>query len=187
MSVDYFGTYFNKERFDFPGLLNADFFNPVRVLFQSQHYVSSIKLLMIAIDSISFIEFGDIKENVFIKWLNTYADLTNVGITVEELWEHRNSLLHMSNLDSHKVLSGKVRRLVAYVGQLPSNFSLSEENAGYYNIVMLIDAIGCACEKWIKTYDNQREKIDNFIKRYDLIASDARMLKLSTQSIADRK
>lgn len=74
MSVDYFGTFFTKESFDFTGLLNADFFQPVRILFQNQHYVSAVKLLVIAIDSIAFVEFGDVNgENTFVKWLNTYA------------------------------------------------------------------------------------------------------------------
>jgi hypothetical protein len=180
MSVDYFGTFFTKESFDFTGLLNADFFQPVRILFQNQHYVSAVKLLVIAIDSIAFVEFGDVNgENAFVKWLNTYAALSTVGITADELWEHRNSLLHMSNLDSRKVLSGKVRRLVAYVGEIPSEVELDEKKTGYYNLQQLIYAIGQACGKWCETYVENREKIHSFVERYDLIASDARMLRIN--------
>ncbi|MCG2830741.1 MAG: hypothetical protein L6302_06785 [Desulfobacteraceae bacterium] len=178
MSVDYFGTFFTDEGFDFTGLVNADFFQPVRILFRNQHYVSATKLLVIAIDSISFVEFGDIKENTFIKWLNTYADLASVGITAEELWEHRNSLLHMSNLDSRKVLLGKVRRLASYIGQLHPDVKLNEEKTGYYDLQKLIYAIGNACGKWCETYGEQRDKIESFVERYDLIASDARMLRI---------
>jgi hypothetical protein len=178
MKVDYFGTFFTEDGFDFSGLINADFFQPVRILFQNQHYVSAAKLLVVAIDSIAYVEYGDIKENVFVKWLNAYADLSEVGISADELWEHRNSLLHMSNLDSRKVLSGKVRRLVAYVGELPEGVELSENNAGYYNLQTLIFAIAHGVGRWANTYNEDRDKIHSFVERYDLIASDARMLKV---------
>ena len=179
MAVDYFGTFFTKESFDFTGLINADFFQPVRILFQNQHYVSAVKLLVVAIDSIAFVEFGDVNgENVFVKWLNAYADLSTVGITTDELWEHRNSLLHMSNLDSRKVQSGKVRRLVAYVGEIPQEVALDETKTGYYSLQKLIFAIAQACGKWCETYGKNREKIHSFVERYDLIASDARMLRI---------
>ena len=66
MSVDYFGRFFTKDGFDFGGLLNADFFQPVRILFQNQHYVSATKLLVVAIDSIGYVEFGD-EPGTFVK------------------------------------------------------------------------------------------------------------------------
>jgi len=176
MSVDYFGEYFNEEGFDFTRLLNDDFFQPVRILFNSKHYVSASKLLVVAIDSVSFIEYGDIKENTFIKWLNTYSDIEKLDITAEELWEHRNSLLHMSNLVSRKVANGKIRALISYVGELHPDVELNSENTGYYNLYELIQVFGQACGKWCLTYDTDRSKIDKFIERYDLIASDARMM-----------
>ncbi|MFZ6749691.1 hypothetical protein [Undibacterium sp. Ren11W] len=183
MSVDYFGTFFTEAGFDFTGLINADFFQPVRILFQKQHYVSAVKLLVVAIDSIAFVEFGDgHSENIFVKWLNTYADMASLNITSEELWEHRNSLLHMSNLDSRKVQSGKARRLVAYVGEIHPDVVLDETKTGYYNLQKLISAIGQACEKWCYTYGDNREKIHSFVERYDLIASDARMLRIDVDA-----
>jgi hypothetical protein len=36
------------------------------------------------------VEFGETGENTFRKWLETYTDLTDVGVAFEELWEHRN-------------------------------------------------------------------------------------------------
>ena len=179
MTVDYFGRFFTEDGFDFGGLLNADFFQPVRILFQNQHYVSATKLLVIAIDSISYVEFGD-EPGTFIKWLDKYAELGKLGITVTELWEHRNSLLHMSNLDSRKVLTGSVRRLVTYVGEMPEAVKLDQSTTGYYNLQKLIFEFGAACGRWIETYDKDREKIDSFVARYDLITSDARMLRIPT-------
>lgn len=178
MSVDYFGKYFNDKGFDFSNLLNDDFFQPVRILFNAKHYVSATKLLVIAIDSVSFIEYGEIKVNTFIKWLNVYSNIDELGITAEELWEHRNSLLHMSNLRSRKVAQGKVRALVSYVGVLHPDVDLNEEKTGYYDLYALIQCFGQACGKWLETYASQRDKIHSFVERYDLIASDARMLNI---------
>jgi hypothetical protein len=179
MSVDYFGTFFTEEGFDFGGLLNADFFQPIRILFQHQHYISATKLLVIAIDSIGYVEFGD-APNTFVRWLDSYAELAKLGITASELWEHRNSLLHMSNLDSRKVLLGSVRRLVAYVGEIPEQVKLNQSTTGYYNLQQLILEVGVACGRWAKTYHKDRNKIHDFVERYDLITSDARMMRIPT-------
>jgi len=179
MAVDYIGTFFTDDGFDFGGLLKADFFEPVRILFQAGHYVSATKLLVVAIDSVSHIEYGDAAGS-FVRWLDKYAKLDSLGITSEELWEQRNSLLHMSNLDSRKVRAGKVRALVTYVGDLPSDVELDQSTTGYYDLRKLLLEFGYACERWIRTYDEDRSKIDSFIDRYDLIASDARMLHVPT-------
>ncbi len=176
MPVDYFGTYFTDDGFDFTRLLNDDFFQPVRILFQKKHYVSAAKLLVVAIDSVSYVEYGDIKENVFVKWLKKYADFRSMGITEEELWEHRNSLLHMSNLKSRKVRKGETRQLVAYVGHIDKAVQLDQTSTGYYNLRDLILEFGNACGRWCLTYGEDRDKIDSFVERYDLIASDARMM-----------
>ena len=182
MAVDYFGTYFTENGFDFSGLINDDFFQPVRILFQKRHYVSATKLLVIAIDSVSFVEYGDVKENVFIQWLNKYANLSNLGITSEELWEHRNSLLHMSSLESRKGKRGSTRKLVAYVGEIHPDVKLDNSKTGYYDLQKLILEFGQACGKWLLTYGEDRERIHSFVKQYDLIASDARMMDIEYDS-----
>lgn len=163
--MDYFGKYFTEEAFDFTGLINDDFFQPVRILFNNKHYVSAVKLLLVAVDSMSYVEYGDIKETSFIKWLNEYSDIGKLGVTAEELWEQRNSLLHMSNLDSRKVKSGHHRRLIAYVGELPKGVELDSENTGYYEIYQLLLVIADACGAWLRTYGENRGKIDSFVQR----------------------
>jgi len=183
--MDYFGKYFTEEAFDFTGLINDDFFQPVRILFNEKHYVSSVKLLLVAVDSMSYLEYGDIKENTFIKWLKEYSEIGKLGITAEELWEQRNSLLHMSNLDSRKVKSGCLRRLIAYVGKSPKDVELNNKDTGYYEIYQLILVIGDACGAWLRTYAEERSKIDSFVERYDLIASDARMMWVQTNEETD--
>lgn len=176
MSVDYFGKYFISQGFDFPGLINDDFIEPIRLLFQNKHYVSATKLLVVFIDSIGYVEYGEAEGNPFIRWLTAHTDLTPVGVTSEELWEHRNSLLHMSNLDSRKVVAGKVKRLMCYVGVLPAGIPSETSDTKYYSLQKLILAVVGGCQRWFESYNSNREKIEGFVKRYDLIASDARML-----------
>lgn len=176
MSIDYFGKYFTSEGFDLPNLINDDFMAPIRLLYQNRHYVSATKLLLTFIDSVGYVEYGDSEKNPFTKWLTAYAILTEVGVSPDELWEHRNSLLHMSNLDSRKVLAGTVKRLMCYVGVLPPGIPTETTEAKYYSLQHLIFSIANGCQRWFESYNEDRDKIELFVKRYDLIASDNRML-----------
>jgi hypothetical protein len=180
MSVDYLLRYMTPEGFDFPNLLNDDFFKPIRLLYNNRHYVSANKLLMNFVDSMGFLEFGDTGENTFTRFLAAYADLTKLGVTADELWEQRNSLLHMSNLDSRKVLSGKVRRLASYVGTLPDDTSDFIADTKYYNLKLLIDTLGAACTRWAESFRSDEGKFELFLDRYDLVVSDNRMLEIDT-------
>ena len=175
MSVDYFPKYLKGDELDLSALINDDLVQPYRLLFQAKHYVSATKLLMVAIDTVAFVEFGENVRNPFIKWLDTYADISSLGITSEELWEQRNGLLHMSSLTSRKVKAGSVRALVSYVGTMPSGVTLNDTTTGYYDLRALILAFGAALGRWLESYNLQRKKFRSFVERYDLIASDARM------------
>lgn len=176
MTADYLQKYLKGDTFDFSSLINDDFFQPIRILFLNKHYVSATKLLYVAIDSIAYIEYGETKENIFVKWLNTYFDFSEFTVTPDELWEHRNSLLHMSNLKSKKVTSGKARQLICFVGMTHPDVKLDETGTGYYDLQNFIIKFGHACGEWINTYGKNPEKYELFIKRYDLIVSDSRML-----------
>jgi len=126
------------------------------------------------IDTIGFIDFGDTGENTFVKWLDKYADLAALSVTSEELWEHRNSLLHMSNLDSRKVLAGKVKRLAWYVGEIPTGVSRSYPHYKLYNLFELIKTLVNACSKWADSYNSDPTKFTTLLDRYDLVVSDNR-------------
>jgi hypothetical protein len=178
--LDWLEKYLTDDGFEFSRLINDDFFEPLRLVFQNRHYVSTVKLLVIAIDSIGFIEFGDTKQPPFIKWLEEYADLDKVGITPRELWEQRNSLLHMSSLNSRQVNLGKVRKLVAYVGKIPDEVTLGDD-IGYYDLQALIYAFAQASNRWVDTYLQNPEKIMKFAERYDLTVSDSRMLEFQIE------
>ncbi|MCU8008487.1 MULTISPECIES: hypothetical protein [unclassified Shewanella] len=185
MSVDWMDKYMTGNAFRFTELINDDFFQPFRLMYQAGYYVSSIKLMLVAIDSIGYIEFGESKsgeDTPFVKWLNKYADLTSTNLTPRELWEHRNSLLHMSNLNSRQVQKGSIKRLIAYVGSMPHEVKLQEGNAKYYDYRALIHEFGQACNRWIQSYDDDPSKYKLFIARYDLIVSDSRMLHIPLPS-----
>jgi hypothetical protein len=170
--TDYLEKYMKPEGFDMPALINDDYFGAIKLLFNNKHYVSTMKLLVSFIDTISYLEFGD-KRNSFIDWLDEYADLKSVKITSSQLWELRNSILHMSNLDSRKILQGKEKRIsfcVAKPGTVPDD---DYENS-YFNLLDLINVIANGLSSWIASFNDSPEKFTTFIERYDRSLSDAR-------------
>ncbi len=171
---DWFLGYVDEKGFHIDQLIDDDFFSAIKLLFNAKHYVSAMKLLMICVDTMAFLEFDDTSGN-FIKWLTNYADLHMINVTPEELWEFRNSILHMTNLDSRKVKANKVTRLNWYVA--PAGFKgveLSDEGK-HFNFKKLVDIIAVAIAKWTTTFNNQKEKFEVFVNRYDTVISDKRM------------
>lgn len=171
--MDYLKQYIKDDQFDVPRLLHDDFYVAIKLCFNQQKYVSCAKLLVSFIDTLGFIKYGDTKDS-FIMWLNDYVDLTKVGITSSELWEHRNSLLHMTSLKSRKVLSGKSPFLILYVGQLPEGV-YPPEGEKWYDLKLLMSEITQGLQKFI--IDFVSNNMELFIERYDLILSDHRYQK----------
>lgn len=174
---DYLIEYMTDEGFNIPQLINDDYFEAIRVLFNQKHYVSSAKLLLSCLDSLAFIEFGDLpKTNVLKKWLETYADLTKHNVTAEEIVELRHSLLHMTNLDSRAVKSNKTKRVIIYVGNIEERkHPKAQEDVKFLNLRTFITTIGNAISKWLLTYNLEPTKMVGFIERYDLTISDKRL------------
>ena len=175
--VDYIPKYLTDKGFDLPRLLNDDFLVAINLLFNNRCYVSAAKLLLSFVDTMAFVEFGEAGGAQFCGWLNAYVDLHPVGVTAEEVWEHRNSLLHMTNLDSRKVLAGKVRRLLFYVGPLPPDAPREDSEAKYYDLFALIRAVANGIGAFAISFNENRAKRETFFDRYDLIVSDRRVLK----------
>jgi hypothetical protein len=170
----YLKTYKAENGFDLPRLLNDDFFSAIRLTYNNRLYVSSLKLLVSFIDTVAYLEFGDVPGN-FQKFLDRYADLGKLGITASELWELRNSLLHMTNAESRKVASGRVSRLSFYVGELPSDFPTEFDDTKHFGLMDLIKMVAKTLEKWLETFNNDRSKFSTFVDRYDKIYSDVRL------------
>ncbi len=177
--VDYLKVYVTDAGFDLPRLINDDYFLAIKMLFNARHFVSAAKLLMSAIDTIAFVDAGDVKDN-FIVWLDAYSDLSSLGITAKELWEFRNGLLHMTNMYSRGVAKGTAP-LIFYVGDMQGAIPPSRTGAKYFKLMGLIEVFAAAISQWIETYNANPGKFVEFVTRYDLTISDSRMAYLTYQ------
>jgi hypothetical protein len=171
--IDYMVHYTSERGINFVQMLDDDYLKAIKLLYNSGFIVSCAKLLVIFIDTLAFVEFGD-KEGNFKKWLNTFVPLNEINLEANEIWEFRNSLLHMSNLDSREVRRGKVMRLIpaANLGQTVVD-TVSKEKQ--FDLLKLIHVIGVGVSQWLTTYNTTPQKIDQFIERYDTIVSDFRV------------
>lgn len=174
---DYLTAYLNEDGFDLPRLLNDDYLDAIKLCWNNRRYVSAAKLIVSFIDTLGFLEFDDTPRN-FQRWLETYADLANIGITPDELWEFRNSLLHMTNLDSRRVASGAVRRLTFYVGHVPPDFLTEMPHTKHFGLWQLLDEVFESAGRFCESFNADRDKFEPFITRYDRVVSDVRYLKL---------
>lgn len=171
---DYLLHYAEGNTFRFTDLIHDDYFKAIRTLFNAKLYVSCAKLLMSCVDTLSFVEYGDVTGN-FTTWLETFVDLTPHGITSSELWEFRNSVLHMTNLASRKVISGKVSPIMPYVGGPDTLPAFAPNDPKPFNLYGLITTIAAGIGKWGEAYNTDRDKLLKFIERYDTTISDSRM------------
>lgn len=170
---DYLTHYMTEEGFDLSRLVNDDYLLAIKLLYNNRHYVSALKLLMSFIDTIAFLEFDDTHRN-FQKWLDQYVNLSDLQIVSDELWEMRNSLLHMTNVDSRKVRKGDVQRLMFYVGTLTKGLPDKTDEAKYFELMGLIRAVAYGVDRWANSYNIDRTKFQIFVDRYDRIISDSR-------------
>lgn len=164
---DYLTKYFVDNVFNMAQLLSDDHFTPIHYLFNNKHYLSCTKLLFSFIDTIAWVDFGE--HHNFTKWMNKYSDLSSLEVTSDELWELRNSLLHMSNLDSQKVKQGKVRRVSFSVQHKNSSKTVTIGDTTYFNLVDFLYIVENAMKKWVETYNEDQLKIITFVERYDKI------------------
>ncbi|MBO9682331.1 MAG: hypothetical protein J7502_06635 [Flavisolibacter sp.] len=171
---EWYLDYIDNEGFHFDKLINDDFIQAVKILYNARHNVSSMKLLMIALDTMAYLEYGDSTRN-FQTWLDTYTDIDKLNITSDELKEFRNSLLHMTNLDSRKVQLKKVKRLMFYDAPAHIKYVQETDEGKYFKFKDLIDCIAQGISKWARTYNIEKEKFETFLNRYDRIISDKRM------------
>ncbi|MCP2090039.1 UNVERIFIED_ORG: hypothetical protein J2Y81_006126 [Paraburkholderia sediminicola] len=186
---DYLFKYIDEEAgtFDMPALIHNDYFKAIRLLFNSGHFISCLKLLMSFLDTIAYVEFGDRAPReapVFIDWLRTFAGQDPAEATPEELWEFRNSLLHMSNLESRKVAAGKIARLTPYVGA-QNHPPSTDPMVKYINVYQLIEAVAAAIQRWIVSYNEHPEKMRTFVQRYDRVVSDDRQAIISMPAASE--
>lgn len=173
---DYLEVYMREGGFDLNGLLRDDFFDAIRMVWNAKKYISALKLLFCMVDSLAYIEFGDDRES-FLKWLDTFCDLRKLRVSSQELWELRNSLIHMTNLESRKVLARKTKRLFPHVGPIDSTLFFDEEDGkSLHCALFLLDVVPNGIVNWIQTYKADPDKWGTFFDRYDYIVSDVRRM-----------
>src|SRR5574337_154204 len=169
--LDYLQHYSQGNTFRFTELIDDDYFKAIRTLFNAKLYVSCSKLLMSCVDTLAFVEFGD-TQRYFISWLDAFVDLKPLGVSSVELWEFRNSVLHMTNLGSRKVISGQVSPIVPYVG---GPASMPRGSLKPFNLYELMKAIAEGIGKWAESYNSNPSKMPKFVDRYDATISDSRV------------
>ena len=165
---DYLSVYMTEQGFDLASLFNDDYFKAIKLLLNNKLYVSCVKLLMSFIDTIAYLDAGDIPGG-FKRWLENYIDLKSLSVTAEELWEFRNSLLHITGVDSRKVLAGKVWRV-----EMPGGLAVEDSDIKYFELRRMLFSIFDGIEKWIEDVKQMPEKVQILVERYDRVLSDVR-------------
>ena len=174
---DYLKVYSTEDRFDFPQLIQDDFFDAIHLLWNNGKYVSCLKLAFSAIDTLGYVEYGPDRNDCFAKWLDDYCDLGKVGVTSDELWQLRNSLIHMTNLDSRKVRSGNTHRLLPQFTHPDRDVAPFADGMKVLHVARFVIAVlPKGIENWLQSYNRDREKFAEFVERYDTIVSEARLL-----------
>lgn len=172
---DYLSIYMTEDGLDIPSLINDDFFEATKTLWRSKKYISALKLILSMVDTLAFIEYGD-ADGCFTNWLQEFCDLKELGVTSKELWELRNSLLHMTNLESRKVQRGIVQSLVPVIADPSIEFPKEVDGFKCLDLFQLITVtLPNGISNWIRTYNEHREKFVYFVERYDRVTSDSRL------------
>ena len=82
----------------------------------------------------------------------------------------------MTNLDSHKVRRKKVARLLPVFASKHSDVPALSDGFKTLHVSRLASVvIPRGIEKWIASYNTDREKYVQFISRYDTVVSEARL------------
>ena len=115
--------------------------------------------------------------NCFARWLDDYCDFWSLGVTSGELWELRNSLIHMTNLDSRKVHSGRTHRLRPQFTHPDRELPSFVDGMKVFHVARFVIAVlPRGIEKWLESYNRDRGKFAEFVERYDTVVSEARLV-----------
>ncbi len=166
---DYISKYIDGNYFDITSLINDDFVITMKLLWNAKHYNSNLKLLLSFIDTMAFVSTGKSNPNSFKGWLKKYVHLNKIGITEDELWEHRNAILHLSTYESNKVRNGNIRKLVPYAGQ---NSPPESKNHCYYSLYELQMEIFQAIGRYLTEMEKNDKMREIFCDNYEKTVSD---------------
>lgn len=166
---DYLNKYLTEGEFHLKKLINDDHMEPVKLLFNQKSYISSFKLLVSLIDTIAYLEYGDVKRNLQ-QWLDNYSEISELDITSDEVYQLRNSLLHMTNLNSRDVLKKKHRRLSIAICKkgYPTQY---HDEIVYFNFTDFLFIFDEAVDRWVDSYKDSKKQL-TLIERYDEVLRD---------------
>lgn len=171
---DYLRLYWTSSGFDFGRMIDDDFMDAMKMLWDAEKYVSALKLLVIMIDTLGFVEFGPVHDT-FARWLDRYCDLSPVGVSSSEMWELRNSLLHMTSLSSRKVSRGETERLLPIVTASQHNIPVEMDDFKCLHLSRLFSSVvPLGIANWVRSFDGNPNKVVEFVQRYDTVISDSR-------------
>ena len=174
---DYLNIYSTENGLDFPRLIQDDYFEAIHLLWNKGKYVSCLKLVFSTIDTLGYVEYGPDSNDCFSRWLDAYCDLGKVGVTSDEMWQLRNSLIHMTNLDSRKVRLGETHRLLPRFTHPDRDVAPFVDGMKVLHVArFVITVLPQGIENWLQSYNLNREKFAEFVERYDTIVSEARFL-----------
>ena len=173
---DYVEKYLGDGGLDVCAMINDDFVLAIKKTWNEMYYTSCLKLLVSFVDTMAYVDCGDSNSKNFKIWLARYVDLTTVGISADELWEHRNALLHMTTYDSRKVESGVVTRLVPCIGVSapPSNNGAFK----YYSLHALLMAIMNGVGSYAAAMDIDIPMRVRFCDNYEKTISDSHLTRV---------
>jgi hypothetical protein len=181
--TDYLAAYLTPAGLNVHDLLGHDFTDAIKLLYEHKHYVSAMKLIVSFVDTVAYLDLGDVPGN-YETWLSKHAALALVGVTPSELWEFRNAILHMTNPFSRKVLSAKVLPLCFYIAPTSRGVRISRDSGTkMFSFEALYEAIIEAVGTWSKSYAGNLYKQLEFIQRYDTILSEGRVGKFSPSQL----
>ncbi len=171
---DYTDKYIKDGHFDLCSMINDDFILAIKKTWNEKHYTSCLKLLVSFIDTMAFIDTGESTSSNFRGWLTSYVDLPSIGITADELWEHRNAVLHMTTFDSRKVAVGAVMRLVPYISR--SNPPPTDGTFKYYSLHSLLMAVMKGVGTYVTMMDGDDSMRRRFCTNYEKTISDSHFM-----------
>lgn len=178
---DYLDKYGPLESFDFDQLIEDDLWSSVRLLWNEEKYTSVLKLVFPMIDTLAFVDLAADLPRAFHNWIDEYCDMLWMGITAEELWELRNSVIHMTNADSRKVREGKVERLLPVVAHPMVDLPQRMEGIKvFHEGRFVLSVLPMGIQRWIESYKKDPSKVHRFIMAYDTVLSDSRYTRVPT-------
>ncbi len=172
---DFLKIYMTESGLDMNRLLDDDFLDAIRLLWNDKRYISALKLIFPYIDTLAFLEFGEGK-SYFVEWLDTYCDMRYLGVTSSELWQLRNSVVHMTNTISKRVAAGRENQLNVLITH--PDVDVPEFSDGMKSLHLsrlLLRVLPNGLKEWADSYRGDSIRQYELILRYDTILSDVRL------------